>query len=186
MANFQYFQNTVAQLEGGYQNSRNDPGNKNSLGQFVGTMNGISAPVYERFIGRVPSVEDMKSITKAVAAQIFKINYWDAMKADFINSQAVAETFVDHGINAGVGTAIRIMQRVLNTKFGNNLAVDGKIGTMTLNAINKANSVELFNEFSNARIADYSTKNNAATFYNGWVNRVNAIATKFGIVLKKK
>ena len=186
MAHFEQFKNTIQQLEGGYQNLRSDLGNKNSLGVFVGTNYGISAPVYEKWIGRVPTVSDMKNLSHLTAIEIFKKNYWDKLGAQYIDSQMIAETLVDHGINAGTGTAARIMQRVLNDEFNKNLVVDGALGTLSLEAINSTPSNKLFNSFSQARINDYKTKNNADAWYPIWKKRVETIASKFGVILSKK
>lgn len=186
MANFEVFHGLVAELEGGYQNRKDDPGNKNSLGVFVGTKYGISAPVYEKWIGYPPTSYDMEYLSKETAREIFKTLYWDKMNASKINSQAIAETLVDHGINAGTGTSGRIMQRVLNASFGKSLLVDGIVGNNTIAAINSVNETELFKAFSNARISDYETKANKDFWLNIWKNRVYKIADKFGIDVKKK
>lgn len=185
MAYFGNFNDTVAQLEGGYQKIKSDPGNYNSRKQLVGTKYGISAPVYEEWIKRVPSENDMRNITKQTANIIFKRNYWDRLKADSIQSQAVAETLVDHGINAGTGAAAKIMQRVLNARFGKNLAVDGVIGPISLRAINSVDADELFVAYNAARI-DFYEKINNPNWLSIWKNRVKSIASKFGIDLKKK
>ena len=186
MADYNLFHSTVAALEGGYQNNINDKlGNTNSRGEMVGTNYGISAPVYEKWIGYPPSIMDMKSITPTIAREIFKANFWNRLQASYINSQAVAENLVDHGINAGTGRAAKIMQKVLNDKFNKNLAVDGGVGNKTLAAINSVNASDLFQEYSDARIAYYHSLNKDY-WINGWINRVKTIADKFGIVLKKK
>lgn len=185
MANYNDFQDTVAALEGGFQNKASDPGNFNSRGENVGTNFGISAPVYEKWIGRVPTIYDMKAITKTVAEEIFKTNYWNRLSASFIKNQSIAENLVDHGINAGVGTAAKIMQRVLNESFGKNLRIDGAIGPITLAAINNVNPVELFQKYSQARIEYYKNIGNR-DWLAIWKRRVQSIANKFGIDIKKK
>jgi lysozyme family protein len=166
----------LLQVEGGYTNNPNDNGNwtggKRNVGNLVGTNFGISAPVYGEWIGRTPTVADMKAITKPIALQIYKKNYWDAMRADSINSQSVANILVDHGINAGVSRAGRMMQEVLNKKFGKNLKVDGNIGPISIQAINSVNSQALFNEYKTAREAYYISLNDP-TFGAGWLNRLS-------------
>jgi len=64
---FSLFMPSLKKAEGGYQNDKADNGNKNSLGQIVGTNRGISARTYEGIIGRPPTVEDMKAITPKIA-----------------------------------------------------------------------------------------------------------------------
>ncbi len=186
MANYSTFHGTVKELEGGYQDEKSDKnGNYNSRKELVGTNYGISALVYEKWIGRVPTVSDMKAITPTVASEIFKANYWNRLSASYIDSQAVAENLVDHGINAGIGTAAKIMQRVLNTRFNRNLSVDGGVGTLTIEAINSVNAFDLFQEFSLARIDYYNSIGNSF-WIDGWIKRVQTISDKFGIPFKKK
>jgi lysozyme family protein len=186
MANYYLFHGTVAALEGGYQNSTSDKkGNTNSRGEMVGTNYGVSAPVYEKWIGYPPSIANMKAITPTVAKEIFKANYWNKLQASFINSQAVAETLVDHGINAGIVSAAKIIQKVLNDDFNKKLSVDGGIGSKTLAAINSVNATDLFQSYNAARI-DFYNNLGKPHWINGWIKRVQTISDKFGIVLKKK
>jgi lysozyme family protein len=185
MANYNNFHSTVAFLEGGFQKKESDPGNFNSKKELVGTNHGISAPVFEKWIGRVPTEIDMRSISKNTASLIFKSNYWNRLGADYIKNQAIAETLVDHGINAGVYASGKIMQQVLNDNFGMNLVVDGALGPLTIEAINSVNPLILFQEFSEARIVFYKRINNSF-WEKGWLKRVQVIADKFSINLKKK
>jgi lysozyme family protein len=185
MASYSNFHNTVSQLEGGFQNLASDPGNYNSRNELVGTNYGISAPVYEDWLGYVPSENDMRSLTKTIASEIFKNQYWNRLSASSIYIQPVAENFVDHGINAGTGTAAKIMQRVLNTSFGKSLTVDGAVGNLTIAAINSVSPIELFKEFSAARLEHYANIGNSSWLHI-WQKRVQTLADKFGIDLKKK
>lgn len=186
MASYELFKSSIEEAEGGYQNLKSDPGNYNSLGQRVGTNHGISAKFYEAVRGMAPSVEDMKAISKQEAHILFKNEFWDKVKADNIDSQAVAETLADHAINAGVGTAGKVMQITLNTAFHKNLLVDGKVGRQTLAAMNSVNEKELFQAFSLARLEDYKTKRNYSSWGRIWERRVQALGKKFGIEIKKK
>ena len=72
MASFQIFQATLKTIEGGYQAIVADNGNYNSLGQLIGTNHGISAIALEEYLGRVPSVSDMKNLSYSTALIIFK------------------------------------------------------------------------------------------------------------------
>ena len=88
MANFNLFLPELLKAEGGYQNKISDrKGNTNSLGQMVGTKYGISAPVYEAYIKRPPTVSDMKNLPLSTAVLIAKKYYWDACNADEIENQ---------------------------------------------------------------------------------------------------
>lgn len=183
MASFNNFIPTLSANEGGYQAMSQDPGNYNSNSKLVGTNHGISAPVLETYLGYPPTAYDMKNLSLTTANQIFKKLYWDVMKGDYIKDQAVAETIIDHGINAGTKTAIKIAQRVLNNSFGNNLTVDGVIGNLTLIAINSVNAKSFFIKYNEARAAYYRSLTNFSTFGNSWLNRIQVISNKFKIFL---
>lgn len=185
MASFQIYQATLKGLEGGYQALVADEGNYNSLGQLIGTNYGISAVALEKYLGRVPSVSDMKTLSYSTALIIFKNEYWDMIKGDYINSQAVAETIVDHAVNSGRKTTVRIVQTVLNQYFGKNLVIDGDMGPITLAAVNSVNANDFFVKFSAAREAYYRSLSKFSIFGTSWLGRIQTIAQKFNINLKK-
>mgnify|MGYP002149219617 FL=1 len=114
MASFNTYSGKLLEAEGGYQANPADSGNYNSLGQLVGTNRGISAPVYEDWIGRPPSVTDMKNISLDTALDIYENNYWNVLGCDEMTSQFVAEIVCDHGVNAGPSRAGRIIQTCCN------------------------------------------------------------------------
>lgn len=169
MANFQTAYYLVADAEGGYQNHHLDRGNYNSLNQLVGTNYGIAAPTYESWIGRPPTTADMRAITPEIARQIFKVNYWDRILGDQIQSQAVANIWFDGQVNHG-RTGTKIMQRVVGVPD------DGQAGPITLAAVNAANPEQLVYDYREARRAFYYqlVQNNPSfsAFLQGWLNRL--------------
>lgn len=180
MAIFSSYIPLLLNVEGGYQALPGDNGNYNSLGQLVGTNYGISAKVYENWIGRPPSVADMKAITKDLSIMIYRSWYWDAIGASFINNQSIANLIVDHAVNAGVYAAGKMTQEVLNEKFGFNLVVDGAIGYNTRQAINSVEPKELHEQIKEARKEHYESI--GGEFLKGWLKRL----TKFVFSEKKK
>ena len=175
MASFETYLPLLQQVEGVYTNHPKDNGNwtggKQGIGNLVGTNYGISAPVYAQWIGRTPTVQDMKSITKKIAQEIFKAWFWNKVNASAINDQSVANIIVDHAVNAGTGSAGKIVQKVLNTSFGFNLVVDGAIGNNTINAINSVDPYFLHEAIKQGRL-DYYYSINQPTFIEGWKNRL--------------
>lgn len=185
MASYEVFKKKIKRAEGGYQNLIDDRGNKNSLGELVGTNFGVSAVFYETVIQVPPTVADMKNITQNEAHFLFKKYFWDRIKADSIKSQAIAETFADHAINSHPKTSTRVMQRVLNNDFKKTLVVDGVSGKMTIDAINSVPEKELFNAFSKARIAYYNGLKDCVHFCPIWHNRVKELAKDHSIDIVK-
>lgn len=46
---------------------------------------------------------------------IYKTQYWDKLRCDKINSQKIAEQLFDMAVNAGISTAVKLMQRLMGT-----------------------------------------------------------------------
>ena len=185
MANFNLFTDTIQQAEGGYQKLANDSGNYNSKHELVGTNHGIAATFYETIIGYPPSEADMRAITKATALQLFKHYFWDKIKADQINSQAVAETFADMAINSSPKRATKIMQKTLNNYFGKNLQVDGIVGNKTLAAINSVDSEQLFDYYNIERENYYRSLSSFAYWGKSWLRRIALLVEKHKNSFKK-
>lgn len=171
MASFEIAYQVVKRNEGGYQNFANDPGNYNSRGQQVGTNWGINAKVYEDWIGRPPSVADMRAMTAATAKRIYREKYWDNIKGDQIQNQQIATLLFDGHVNHGFW-GIRMMQQVLG------VTDDGRVGPITLAAINQANPSSLFELYKERRIRFYHHYANNTrpdmkdTWLQPWLNRM--------------
>ncbi|MFV9549666.1 glycoside hydrolase family 108 protein [Algibacter sp. PT7-4] len=176
MASFNLYIPLLVNAEGGYQKLQNDSGNYNSRGELVGTNHGVSAPVYENWIGRVPTEIDMRNITKTIALEIMKVWYWDKIGATYINNQSVANILADHAVNAGTGAAAKLVQETLNDNFGFNLKVDGAIGDKTRSAINNTNSKQLHEALKKARENFY--KNIGGPWEKAWLKRLSTFVFK--------
>jgi len=170
MANFNQAYTRVLAAEGGYQADPRDSGNYNSRGENVGTNLGISAPVYESWIGRVPTVADMRAITTQIARDIYKARFWDRIKGDRITDQAVAEILFDGVVNHGVSRGTKMAQKVLR------LTQDGVFGDATLAAVNRANPAQFYTAYREERIRFYhqlaAGSADKASFLQGWLNRM--------------
>ena len=106
---------TIFVHEGGYQCQRSDSGNwtggKVGKGVLKGTKYGISAASY-------PNV-DIKALNLDTAAKYYLPDFWRPLQLDACKSQGLATTFLDTGVNAGVGTAAIIMEETVNYLNGN-------------------------------------------------------------------
>lgn len=149
MASFEIAYKTIARNEGGYQKFSDDPGNYNSLGQLVGTNWGINAKVYSDYLGRPATQSEMRNMSKAVAKDIYKQKYWKGIRGNSIQDQQVATILFDGHVNHG-RWGIKMIQEVLG------VTKDGSIGPVTLNAINDANSLRLFNLYKERRKKFYN------------------------------
>lgn len=175
MANFDPVYEITAKWEGGYQSNPSDKANYNSLGQLVGTKYGISAVSYEGWIGRPPTVEDMKAITPAISKEIFKKKYWDNISGDAIKSQDVAEiifgTFIGNIVktNQAVKQALSDVGRPVES-------VKNPYSKEVITQINRANPKELFYAIKNAQmqLIIEPMRVSSSPFYAGWNRKVSS------------
>jgi len=117
----------LIEREGGFSNHPADKGGP--------TMYGITEQVARAFGYH----GQMSALPKDTAATIYKQRYWENPRFDKVNehSPSIAEELLDTGVNMGVSTASKFLQRALNTlnaeaKHYPDIAVDGAIGQMTI------------------------------------------------------
>lgn len=102
--------------------------------------------------------------------------YYTPLKCDQFDSLLIAGHLFCHGVNAGIKTSAKLLQKAINKVYGINLSVDGLIGANTLKYANGSKKTNVEKEFINQRNIYY--KNIAAKnpsqkkFLNGWLNRV--------------
>lgn len=160
----------VARIEGGYQRYKEDSGNYNRHGQLVGTNWGISAKVAEEYFKRVVSRADMEKLSITVAMDIYKIKFWDRIRAAEYGDQQLANLVYDGAVNHGVSWGVRLLQRSLG------LREDGVVGPITLAAIRKKDPQQLYYAYFTARrnfyLAIVANRPNQKVFLRGWMNRL--------------
>ena len=161
-ADFGAAQQIVSINEGGYQALPSDKGNYVGS-SLIGTNFGIAAPTLAAYLGRTPTVADMKGLTYDTALAIYKKNYWDAIQGDDIKSDSVAAAIYDGAVNQGVGGIKKIIAPLLPS---------GVYNVSDLN--NFADQQDLFNKIKQARIDYYNSL--GGQFLNSWLARVNKLA----------
>lgn len=147
----------VLKHEGGYVNHPQDPGGMTNLG--------VTKRVWEAWVGKTVSEADMRALTPALVAPMYRKQYWDAVRGDELPS-GLDYLMFDFAINAGVSRAIRTMQRAVNA------TPDGVIGPRTMAAVRAADPDDLIDKFSAEKEAFYRSLPTFATFGRGWLRRV--------------
>ena len=164
--------------EGGFQMMPEDAGNYNSEGDLVGTNFGISAPVYEKYIGKVPSVSDIENMTEEEARNIYKKDYITPVTKNLgiPEESPVFEQVVDMVVNHGYKNTVPIVQRAVG-----GIKVDGMSGEGTRGAISKAlesDPIGFNNSLVNKRVDFYNdivkSKPEQRKFIRGWTNRATS------------
>jgi len=179
MANYNKAIDLILKNEGGYQSHPNDKGNYNSKGQVAGTKYGISAKTLERWKGFPVTASDMQNLSISEAKEIYFKYYWVRIQGNQIKDQDNAELIFDHAVNAGVGGASKLVQKVLNS-FGATLKVDGEIGAQTLHVLNVTDQIRFFDAYKKARGSYYISISGGSNsvFAKGWIKRVLAFEKK--------
>ena len=77
--------------EGGFVDHPKDPGGMTNLG--------VTKAVYDKWIGRESTEEEMRGLTQDDVAPIYKKNYWDRCKCDDLPSGADWSVF-DWAVNS--------------------------------------------------------------------------------------
>lgn len=115
----------VFEHEGGFQNLRNDGGNWTSgkVGQGKmcgGTKYGISCAYH-------PGV-DIKNLTRAGAAKLYRVDEWRTILGDEIASQRIATKLMNLAVNCGSPTALRLVRKTIADLGGPGVGMAGKNG----------------------------------------------------------
>lgn len=149
--------------EGGFVNHPDDPGGATNKGVTIGT--------YRRYINRNGTVADLRRITDAQVAKVYKRQYWDRVKGDNLPS-GVDYAVADFAINSGPSRAAKYLQGVVG------VAQDGKIGPQTLAAVRKMTPVNIIKRLCANRLAFMKRIRGGTlwrTFGRGWQRRVDDV-----------
>ena len=142
----------LMKVEGGYVDNPNDKGGK--------TKYGISQKSYP-FI-------DIASLTIDKAKEIYKKDYWDRCKCDFL-PDALSVAVFDFAVNSGVKTSIKVLQQALGVK------ADGIIGNQTIGAANRLPLRKVLDDFMWRRLLYLIKLKDFKYFGGGWTSRVDTI-----------
>lgn len=156
MADFEPAVELVLRHEGGYVDDPDDPGGA--------TKYGISAREFPKI--------DICALTVEEAKKIYDVHYWMPSGLADVEDQGVANFIFDLLVNMGSYRDGQIVQRACNS-LGDNLVVDGRIGPITIEAINGCDPAELKNAIANEARRFYEELDQPR-FLQGWLNRVES------------
>lgn len=158
----------IRSWEGGWSDDPDDEGGATMCGITLSTFT-----AWRESHGRpAPTKEELRGISDEEWTDIFRARYWNRLKADQIECQAVANIAVDWCWCSGI-VAIKTLQRLCGT------TVDGKVGPKTISAVNSRNPKWLFAQLLQARtefLQELARKKPTRRKYlKGWLRRVNSI-----------
>jgi lysozyme family protein len=146
--------------EGGFVNHPSDPGGATNLG--------VTQAVWEDWIDRTVSEENMKALTPAKVAPLYKELYWDRIKGDKLPS-GVDYCVFDAAVNSGASRAAKWLQTTVGA------VADGAIGEQTLKLVMLTNPQMLIDKYSDNRLAFLQRLATWPTFGKGWERRVEEV-----------
>jgi len=157
------FEKSLAELlkhEGGFVNHPSDPGGATNLG--------VTQSVWEDWIDRAVSEENMKALTPAKVAPLYKELYWDRVKGDKLPS-GVDYCVFDAAVNSGVSRAAKWLQTTVGA------VADGAIGEQTQKQVLLTNPLMIIDKYSANRLAFLQRLATWPTFGKGWERRVEEV-----------
>ena len=148
----------LAVHEGGYSNHPDDPGGA--------TNRGVTQRTYDSYRARHGRIRcDVRQITDGEVAEIYRGQYWDAIRGDDLPA-GVAYCVFDAAVNSGPGRALRWLQAEIGA------TVDGVIGNETLGLAARRDPVRLIDGYCARRLTFMKRLKHWPTFKNGWSGRV--------------
>lgn len=165
MADFDPAFEKMIKNEGGYvlHNVSGDRGGQ--------TYAGIARHFHPNWSGwRIIDNGDMENpqLTQMVR-DFYKENFWDSIRGDDLTEQEIGESIFDFAVNAGVSTASKLAQLVIDA------SPDGKIGDKSVAKLNNIDTERFVLKYALAKIARYAqicTRNGTQKkFLLGWINR---------------
>lgn len=179
MADFNPILEKTFKFEGGFQQFPNDTANYCG-GKLIGTNRGISAVAYGQYLGKCPTVEEVKAITPDIAKKVYKKLFWDIIKGDDIKDQSLAHIIFDAHIASGGNGIIRAKKAINSIYPVFTTANASGFTSQQVSKINTLNAKQLFDkikqgEIENRKYLAQTNPDKYGQFLNGWLNRLNNI-----------
>ena len=148
--------------EGGFVNHKDDPGGATNKGVTIGTLRRLGIDVD----GDGDSdLVDLKGLRHEHVARVYKLFYWDAVKADELPKVLRYATF-DAAVNSGVTQAAKWLQRAVGA------VDDGVIGPATIRMANGPNPEAAARRMLGARLRFMTELHTWPAFGRGWSRRI--------------
>jgi lysozyme family protein len=143
--------------EGGFADHPDDPGGA--------TMKGVTLATFRRFFGTDKTKDDLRNITDAQLATIYRAGYWDKCRCDRLPSGVDYGVF-DAAVNSGPGRAAIWLQAAVGA------VRDGGIGPETLTKVAVHEPGAIINGMCDRRMAFLRSLRTFSVFGRGWTRRV--------------
>jgi lysozyme family protein len=142
------------------------------------TKFGVTQATLSRHLGRPATVAEVQALSREVAVEIYRRDYFVAPRIDTLPARIQSFTF-DSAVNHGPARAIRFLQQVCNSAGFGLLEVDGLCGPRTARAAAEAEGAmrdwllaALVEERRNFYYALVERDPSQRVFLEGWLNRL--------------
>jgi lysozyme family protein len=164
MADFNLYFPTLLRNQGGFVDDPADPGGASNMGITMAQWQQGA----QSLLGVPPTLENLRALTVAQAAVIYKTDFWNGIQGDQIASQALADIVFDFFVQAG-SHAILLLQDLLN------VAPTGTFDAALSSAVNATDTADLYARYRQGRI-NYFQELAAShpvlqRFLPGWLER---------------
>jgi lysozyme family protein len=169
----------IKKWEGGISKDTRDQCSKDPLpdGSGYHTNKGICWMTFKAVFGSGPdAVKKFYTMSDEDWGLVYKGLFWDAMKADQIKSQKVADIIVHWAWGSGASIPTKTIQKIVG------VTVDGKIGPKTLEAINGMDEEVLVAKLKERNYAFFEglvVQPKYSMYRKGWFNRLNEFYDKY-------
>jgi lysozyme family protein len=154
--NFDRAFDLLLEHEGGYSDHVADPGGKTRFG------------ITEAVAREAGYRGDMRALPLATAKAIYRVLYWEAVKADQLPG-AIRYAVFDAAVNSGARQSIKWLQRALG------VTDDGVLGPKTLAAAQGEEPQTLLRRLLAQRLVFMTSLSNWPAFSRGWARRVASL-----------
>jgi lysozyme family protein len=148
--------------EGGYVHHPADPGGP--------TKYGITLAAFRRYIKPDATADDVRAMTKAQAAAIYRRHYWNALACDHLPA-GVDYCVFDYGVNSGVARSGKVLRRLVGLPADTH-AVTAEV----LAAVARREACALIGAICTERLRFLQSLKTWPTFGAGWTRRVREVA----------
>ena len=150
----------VLRHEGGYVDHPRDPGGATNLGITLATLS--------RHRGRAVTKAEVRALTRAEAAEIYRGTFWNAVAGDRLPAGIDLAVF-DYAVNSGPRRAVAAVQRVAAAP------ASGVMDSVTLQMLAKAGRAEIVKALTRQRLGFLHRLPIWPVFGRGWARRVIAV-----------
>lgn len=179
LANIKLALPTIFKHEGFLSNSPSDPGGITNYGislRFLMQTGDLNLDGWRdgdiNKDGRINS-EDIKSLTREKAAEIYELYFWKPNRYGEIDDQKVATKIFDIAVNTGSYSANKILQRAIRSAVRLRLVEDGQMGNNTLRGVEMCKPDLLYTAIKSEAAGYYRSirYEGSKDFIEGWLNR---------------